>query len=393
MNTKELTFALLFAGLTGEKISDEVREVAKSAEAQRELFALAKSHDLAHIVGAVLSEAGVLLSASELGEGVDFAKEQMVAVMRYRRLEYELSAVCEVLEAAEIPHAPLKGSVIRAYYPKPWMRTSCDIDVLVRPQDTERAAVLLVEKLGYRRGGTGSHDVSLHAESGIHVELHYALIEDNVFNAASELLRSVWEYAAPVSEKSFRYNLSDEMFYFFHISHMAKHFVNGGCGIRPFMDLYILCHRMDYDRKKRDELLSRGALADFETAAVKLSECWFGAAEYDELSLSMEQFLLTGGVYGGIGNQIAVNQVREGGKFKYAMSKIFLPYDIIKFYYPTLQKHRWLTPVYQVRRWFKLLFCGGARRSAKTLRKNSSISATEAARTEKMLASLGIESK
>lgn len=39
------------------------------------------------------------------------------------------------------------------------------------------------------------------------------------------------------------------------------------------------------------------------------------------------------------------------------MSRIFLSYDSLKVLYPTLQKHRWLTPIMQVRR-FRLLFKG-----------------------------------
>ena len=35
------------------------------------------------------------------------------------------------IKKVQIPFLPLKGSVIRQYYPEPWMRTSCDIDILV----------------------------------------------------------------------------------------------------------------------------------------------------------------------------------------------------------------------------------------------------------------------
>ena len=54
--------------------------------------------------------------------------------------------------------------------------------------------------------------------------------------------------------------MTDEMFYFYHIAHMAKHFEEGGCGIRPFIDLWTLDNIKDVDHDKRDELLSRGNL-------------------------------------------------------------------------------------------------------------------------------------
>ena len=39
---------------------------------------------------------------------------------------------------------------------------------------------------------------------------------------------------------------------------MAKHFENGGCGVRPFIDLWILNHRRPFDRAKRESLLRDG---------------------------------------------------------------------------------------------------------------------------------------
>ena len=74
---------------------------------------------------------------------------------------------------------PLKGSVLRASYPQDWMRTSCDIDILVHREDLERAVELLVEKKQYRREVTNLCDVSLYAPSGVHLELHYDLVLEN----------------------------------------------------------------------------------------------------------------------------------------------------------------------------------------------------------------------
>jgi hypothetical protein len=48
-----------------------------------------------------------------------------------------------------------------------------------------------------------------------------------------------------------------------------------------------------------------------------------------------------------------------------------LPYDALKFNYPILQKHKWLMPVMQVRRWFNLLLRGRLRRSMHELNVNA----------------------
>ena len=181
------------------------------------------------------------------------------------------------------------------------------------------------------------------------------------------------------------------MFYFYHIAHMAKHFVaTGGCGIRPFLDIWVLNHRIDFDREKREKLLSDGGLDVFAKQAELLSAVWFGNAEHTEITRRMEEYILRGGVYGTKTNQVVVQQQKKGGKLKYALSKIFIPYEKIKFHYPILQKHKWLTQIMEVRRWGKLIFCGHLKRTVNELKFNSRISEDVAAKTRTLLKNVGL---
>lgn len=99
---------------------------------------------------------------------------------------------------------------------------------------------------------------------------------------------------------------------------------------------------------------------------------------------------MRGGVYGSLANHVVVQQQKRGGRLKYAFSKIFIPYDAIKFHYPILQKHRWLTPIMEVRRWFKLVFCGHAKRTVNELKVNQNVSKTEAERVQEFLKNIGL---
>jgi hypothetical protein len=184
--------------------------------------------------------------------------------------------------------------------------------------------------------------------------------------------------------------MPDDLFYFYHIAHMAKHFENGGCGIRPFIDLWILDRIDSADNTKRDRLLQEGKLLTFANVARKLSRVWFDDEEHDAVIQQMEEYILRGGIYGNSTNRIMVHQQKKGGRFKYALSKIFIPYDVIKFHYSILQKHRWLTPIMEVRRWFKLIFCGHLKRTAKELKYNSSVSNDDAANTQRFLRDIGL---
>ncbi len=355
MTQSNILFALLRHQICGEKVSEEVKN-ALTPELLKGVYKLAASHDLAHLAGQSLSQLGVL-GDDEVSQ--NFKKTAMQAVYRYVQINFEFEQVCATLEEAKIPFIPLKGSVLRNYYPEAWMRTSSDIDVLVKPENLERAAGVLIEKLGYHAGKKDEHDLPMRSKTGFLLELHYDTMEErHAKGKRYEMLARIWDYAAPKNADSCHYYLSDDMFYFFHIAHMAKHFEMGGCGIRTFMDLWIMSHRMEYDAEKREKILKDGNLTAFATGAEALTDCWFGDRTPDELTRQMEQFVLWGGTFGNIQNKAIVGQAREGSKAKYLLSRVFLPYSTMKQVYPILQKHKWLTPVYHPVRWAEMVFRG-----------------------------------
>jgi len=348
--TARVLFAQLRCAIAGTE-RNEKEENVFSEEMLPELLRMAKRHDAAHLLALGLKQNG-LLSGEEKA-----AAEKCIykAAFRCEQLEYELSRLCGVLEQAKIPFIPLKGSVLRQYYPEPWMRTSCDIDVLVHGEDLDPAMDALVQNLQYTAKERTTHDVLLDTPSGVHVELHFDLVEEGRAQRAIDVLRSVWDNAFPAGEGLFRHEMSDAFFYFYHIAHMAKHFENGGCGIRPFLDLYILDRMEGADREGRDGLLAAGGLLQFADTARTMSEIWFGDGEPDEFFLFLERFLLHGGAFGTAENRVALSQEKKGGKAGYFFSRVFAPYDKLKRYYPILEKYPILTPVMQVRRWGMLL--------------------------------------
>ena len=191
------------------------------------LYALSKKHDMTQIIVSPLERMSTLKTEYAVTE--KFKKALFTAIYRYEKSNYDLGQICELFAKEGIDHMPLKGSVIRNYYPKPYLRTSCDLDVLVKEEDLERAAALLVEKLGYVRGGKGQHDVSLTTPSGGQLELHFTLLESG-FKDSKEL-QTIWQNGEIFEASPHRYEMTFEMFLFFHIYHTAKHFVHGGCGI------------------------------------------------------------------------------------------------------------------------------------------------------------------
>lgn len=381
----KVMFALLRSAVCGGLLSSE--EISLYIpDMLPEILSLAQKHDVIHLIVFALKKNGLLDEGNK-----NLESKMLLAVYRLEKLNYELTKLCAALEQAEIPFIPLKGSVLLQYYPEPWMRTSCDIDVLVHEEDLQRMVSYLSDNLGYRRESQNSHDISMFTQGGVHVEVHYDLVEDNRANSAAAVLRQIWNVAVKHDGCNYQCEMPDEMFYFYHIAHMAKHFVStGGCGIRPFLDIWVLNHRVSFDREEHEKLLSDGGLSIFAKQAELLSEVWFGNAEHTEITGQMEEYILRGGVYGTTTNRVAVQQQKQGGKVRYALSKIFIPYDVIKFHYPILQKHKWLTPIMEVRRWGKLIFCGHLKRTVKELKYNNTISEDVAAKTWALLKNVGL---
>ena len=147
MSKEQLLLAMVRSTVCGESLSDGVVQ-ACTPEMLEDVCALAYKHDLLHLVGQALSKKPVTpCEALEKSK-----KAAMQAFMRYVQRNHEYVQVCAILEDAKIPYIPLKGTVLREYYPEAWMRTSCDTDILVKEENLDAATALLVEKMGYRAG-------------------------------------------------------------------------------------------------------------------------------------------------------------------------------------------------------------------------------------------------
>ena len=348
---------------------DHTTDQSLSAQELADLYRLSKRHDLAHLVGASLSKSGLFENAPEIAE--KFEKQQYLAVSRYENFKYEINRICGVFDEEKIPYILLKGAVIRDLYPEPWMRTSCDVDILVREEDFDNAVAALTDRIGYKADGNKNfHDIDLLSESGVHLELHFSIKED--IPELDRVLSRVWDYAHKTDEASQRYNLTGEFFLYHLIAHAAYHFVGGGCGVRPMIDIYLLKNKLDYDENVLIQLCEESEIGKFYTSVTKLCACWFEGEEHIVLTDEMQKFILQGGTYGTKEAHIAARQEARGGKRGYAMSRIFAPYSVLKQRYPQM-RGRAMTPIYQVRRWVDVARDGGARRSMQELKMNSSL--------------------
>ena len=352
INEAEILFSLLRFELSDQKI--EFKREDLDAELLQKLYALSKAHDLSHLVGKALRHAG-LLDAGEAAKA--FIKQQMLAIYRYERLNYEYSRICALFDREKITYMPLKGAVLRRFYPEPWMRTSCDIDVLVKEEQLTHALDILSSELNYKaEGGKTFHDVHVFSESGVHLELHYNIKED--LEPMDTVLTRVWENAHPVEQSPCKYEQTTEYLLFHLIAHAAYHFINGGCGIRFVLDLWLLKKQCAYDEELLSRLLSAAELQTFAQELFALADVWFEGRAHSDLTLEMEAYILGAGLYGTVENSVAMGQAAtlEGGRVGYLMRQIFMPYKNLKGRFPILEKWPVLFPVFTVYRWLRIIF-------------------------------------
>lgn len=385
---EERLIALLRVVLAGEDtaaISDESRALSPLTEAEEErLYLLSKSQDLSHLILPAAERIGLSVPSPYAEK---YNKQTFLALYRDERMTAALSRVGDALSAAKIPYLPLKGAVMRTLYPETWQRTSCDMDILVHEEDLDRA-VRALETVGYTAGKRIFHDVHLESEDGLLLELHFSIGEGSA--TLDPVLAGVWENAAPEAEGSFCYRMNSAFFLFHLLAHMAYHFSSGGCGVRPFMDVFLYRRSVSFDEEKLSRLLGEASLTAFSASVFRLCDAWFSDAPYDDLCRRMESFLFRGGIYGTKQQGMAVNRAKKGGKIGFLFRRLFPPFRILSARYPVLKKHPWLTPLFHVRRWFSLLGKEARERSIRSWKIMQSVDEKTVDDTKDLIEKLGL---
>ena len=160
MNVRDLLIALVRQAITGENTDKEKIEKSLSSEKLATLFKVSKKHDVAHLVCYALEKIGLEHENSDTWQA--FLQEKEQAKLRYEMIQADINEIYACFDSNNIDYIPLKGAIIRRLYPEPWMRTSCDIDILVKESDLQMAVDALVRERSYKTDNKKSyHDISL----------------------------------------------------------------------------------------------------------------------------------------------------------------------------------------------------------------------------------------
>lgn len=344
--------------LAGCAVKEEIPDLTRIEDAEA-VYSYAAQHNLTAAVAMALESAGLKDRKSNLAIA-NALKRKIIFEKAYAQVMGEL-------EKAGIWFLPLKGMILKDYYPKPGMREMGDHDILF---DAARAndVKTIMEEQGFR---TKSFDFSNHdiygKEPCLIFEMHRAL-----FGPSQD--EKLYEYYRDVEKRllgeGYEKHFSPEDSYLYVTAHEYKHYTDGGTGLRSLLDTYVYLKHQSLDMKYVADEAEKLGIREFEERNRSLSLHLFSGDEITAADQEMLEYILSSGTYGTITLQIKhqiENKMRKKGwgKIRYTLDRFFVPvskknkdYDAYAGRYPLFYKYKILLPFLPFFRTFRAMKAG-----------------------------------
>lgn len=320
-----------------------------------QIFKIGKLHGIIPILCEGILEAAVDKKIKDI-----FLNEYMPqAVVHFNQMN-KLDLITKAFEENGIDYMLLKGKRLKELYPKPEMRSMADLDILIKLEQYNRIENCLLQ-LGLTRTGESDHEIIWSDGKFVSIELHKRLIPtynpdfDGYFGLG-------WDRAAKVSPDKHIYELSTEDEFVFIFAHFAKHYRDGGIGIRHMLDIYLFekAHK-DMDWQYVESELAGLGLLEFYKNVARTLEVWFAAQAATEVTDLITDTVFKSGAYGSAQAAEASRAVKMAnagkntfrGRIKFILKTAFPPIEVIKGKYPVAQKLPFLLPVFWAVRMIK----------------------------------------
>ena len=306
------------------------------------LYAAADRHMMTAVVAMALESAGVKDDA--------FVQAEARSIRKSVSLDRELRRVAARLEAAGIWYMPLKGAVLKDYYPRFGMRQMTDYDILF---DSTRAREVreIMEDLGYTAEEFGKSHHDQYTKPPMYVmEMHRRLFDYDHRVPAYQYYEDIRARLIQDGEHPCRLSFSDEDFYVYLLAHEYKHYSSAGIGLRANLDIYVFWKRFSdtLDRAYIAGELKKLDLSEFERKSRELAMALFGDGELSDEGREILENHLLAGRFGSEKQRVknGVEQMGGGasGRIQYALRRLFPSREFIQFFYPFFWRHKLLLP-------------------------------------------------
>ena len=329
----------------------------------QQLFITARNHSVAAMVCMALEKTAIFAGADEAVKK-HWREAKNKAIRKNMLLDAERAAIVKQLESAGIWYMPLKGSILKDWYPKPGMREMADNDILFDPSERKRVREIFRSR-GYKivSFGKGNHD-EYEKPPIYNFEMHVSLFHETYQELAGQY-GNVKEKLLPVDGTVCQFAFTPEDFYVFVLAHAYKHYSGSGTGVRTLADFYVMNRHLGgiMNRDEVEQKLTRLGIAEYEQRSRVLAEKLFsGARPLPEMELNTDEkemlrFYCDATAYGTIDNQIQNRLQKLQGnaegitlrtKLKYCCARLFPGREFCKYYYPVVYHHLWMLPFFWV---------------------------------------------
>ena len=273
--------------------------------------------------------------------------------------DIERGKICEKLNEAGIWYLPLKGIVIKDFYPEFGMREMSDNDILC---DASKMAQVreIMEAFGYEceEYRLTNHD-NYKKLPTLEFEMHRLLFEKDAVPEFDAYYENIIEKA--VCKESCEYALTDEDFYIYQLVHSIKHLYDSGVGLRALTDIYVFLNKFTARREYIDRELKALGIDREERVMASLAHKLFSPEKpLDELSFTPEEenilaIILQSGANGTLSQSIKNQASRDifaenteiTGKNKraYIRSRLFPKPEAYEISHPFFYKHKAFRPL------------------------------------------------
>ncbi|MBE6861764.1 MAG: hypothetical protein E7497_02540 [Ruminococcus sp.] len=331
------------------------------------LFSFSRAHFLEVLTGTSLKQSGIELSK-------EWTQKLSKSTRKNILFDNERKKLFDFMEQAGIWYLPLKGVILKEYYPAVGMRQMSDNDILFDEAFSEDVRNYM-ESQGYvgESIGKGAHDVYV-KEPVYNFEFHRALFDSERQSRLSDYYADVKKRLLPNDSSSYGYHFTNEDFYIYIVAHAFKHYSGGGTGIRSLLDFYVYLtaeeQNMDFEYIQKE--CGYLGFSEFERQSRILCKKVFGADvpvgfeqftnSLSEEEYEMLEYYLSSGVYGTTERFIKnrVNKFRKengiSSKLHYIFRRLFPGIETYKSYYPFFYKHKWLLPIGWLYRLVRMVF-------------------------------------
>ena len=322
-----------------------------------EAYALSKRHHITNLLYLGACNCGISRDEKAMQE---MFSSYCVSTIRSEVQLQTLHRVLDAFEAAQIEYLPLKGSKIKALYPKPELRYMGDADVLIRMEQYPQIAPIM-ESLGFTHQKTTDHEI-VWSSKALLMELHQRIVPsyNKDFYA---YFGDGWQRARKIAGMQYDLSTEDEMIFLF--THFAKHYRDGGIGCRYVVDLWLFRNahpEMDGDYLCQE--LKKLWLWEFYENIMHLMDVWFCEKPTDPKTDFLTEFIFSSGSWGVHSKRLLSTALKKaprttgkGAKLTYAWSILFPAKGYLYKQYPVLKQKPWLLPaIWVIRPFRKVLF-------------------------------------